>query len=225
MSSNLDNMKQAVFELFGVGSNTEMEIIPAQVAVAVTEEVAAPAPQAPVAEAVPAAPMDAPAPSIPVRQVAMSYIAAGTIFEGTMHCEGDVDIAGTFKGDLESKGNVSLYASMEGNITAASLTLTDCTLTGNATLRETLTIHENAGVCGNITAIWISPVTLHWSAPPRCRATFPPVASPWKRAHCSAVAWRLNRQSNPSADYPAKRVRSSPSPHPLFCILFSLCRR
>ena len=152
MSSNLDNMKQAVFELFGVGSNTEMEIIPAQVAVAVTEEVSAPAPQAPVAEAVPAAPMDAPAPSIPVRQVAMSYIAAGTIFEGTMHCEGDVDIAGTFKGDLESKGNVSLYASMEGNITAASLTLTDCTLTGNATLRETLTIHENAGVCGNITA-------------------------------------------------------------------------
>lgn len=152
MSSNLDNMKQAVFELFGVGSNTEMEIIPAQVAVEVTEEVAAPAPQAPVAEAVPAAPMDAPAPSIPVRQVAMSYIAAGTVFEGTMHCEGDVDIAGTFKGDLESKGNVSLYASMEGNITAASLTLTDCTLTGNATLRETLTIHENAGVCGNITA-------------------------------------------------------------------------
>lgn len=151
MSSNLDNMKQAVFEMFGVGAGTAVEIIPAEVAVEVTEEVAVPATQPPVAEAAPAAPVS-PAPSIPVRQVAMSYIAAGTVFEGTMHCDGDVDIAGEFKGDVEAKGTVRLYASMEGNITAGSLTLAGCTLTGNATLSDTLTINETAGVCGDISA-------------------------------------------------------------------------
>lgn len=149
MGSNINNMKQAMFEMFGVGAGTEVEIIPAEVAV--TEEVIVPAVQTPVTEVAATAPV-APAPSIPMRQVAMSYIAAGTVFEGTMRCDGDVDIAGEFKGDVEAEGTVSLYASMEGSISAGSLTLTGCTLTGNATLSDTLTISENAGVCGNISA-------------------------------------------------------------------------
>ncbi len=151
MSSNIDNMKQAVFEMFGVGTGTAVEVIPAEVSVEITEESAAPVVQPSAAEVAPAAPA-APAPSIPVRQVAMSYIAAGTVFEGTMHCDDDVDIAGEFKGDVDAKGTVSLYSSMEGNVTAGSLTLAGCTLTGNATLRDTLTINETAGVFGNIRA-------------------------------------------------------------------------
>ena len=82
----------------------------------------------------------------------MSYIAVGSVFEGTLRCDGDVEIAGEFKGDMDAKGAVKLFASMEGNITADSLTLTGCTLTGNATLSDTLTIAENASICGNISA-------------------------------------------------------------------------
>ena len=152
MRSNNANMKQAVFELFGIGTGAAGVAVPAMAAEMTAVDTSfVHTPQPPFADAAPV--VDGMStPSAPMGGASMSYIAAGTVFEGTMHCEGDVDIAGTFKGDLESKGNVSLYASMEGNITAASLTLTDCTLTGNATLRETLTIHENAGVCGNITA-------------------------------------------------------------------------
>lgn len=152
MRSNLDNMKQAVFEIFGVGSGAEAKAFSTM-----AEEMTAVdasfvhTPQTPFADAVPV--VDGMStPSAPMGGTSMSYIAAGTVFEGTMRCDGDVDIVGEFKGDVEAKGAVNLYASMEGNITAGSLTLAGCTLTGNATLRDTLTISETAVVCGNISA-------------------------------------------------------------------------
>lgn len=148
MSPNINNMKQAVFEMFGVGSGGEVTVVPAQVEL-VSEELVS-APQTELLEANPA-PIATPVPER-MSRVAMSYIAAGTVFEGTLLAGGDVEVAGEFKGDIDAKGKVTLYAPMEGNVSAGSLTLTGCTLTGNATVADTLTVGEEAEICGNVSA-------------------------------------------------------------------------
>lgn len=148
MSPNINNMKQAVFEMFGVGSGGEVTVVPAQVEL-VSEELVS-APQTELLEANPA-PIATPVPER-MSRVAMSYIAAGTVFEGTLHCDGDVEMAGEFIGDMDAKGTVKLFSSVEGNINAGSLTLTGCTLTGNATVTDTLTLNEEAKIHGNVQA-------------------------------------------------------------------------
>lgn len=151
MSPKIDhmksNMKQAMFEMFGVGSGTEISILPAG-AELISDELP------PIAEEEVAVVVEAPAAPAAERmsRVAMSYIAAGTVFEGTMHSSGDVEVAGEFIGDMDATGAVKLFAPMEGNVTAGSLTVSGCTLTGNATVADTLVVGEEAEICGNVSA-------------------------------------------------------------------------
>lgn len=140
MNSNIANMKQAMFEMFGVGSGIEIEVA--------AEEALVPSDAQPVIEAAPTA---APA-AAPVRAATMSFLAAGTVFEGTLRCNGDVEVAGEINGEVKATGAVNMYATMNGNISAGSLTLTGCTLTGDVTVADTLTISENANVHGNVSA-------------------------------------------------------------------------
>lgn len=142
MSSNMNNMKQAVYELFGVGSGTELTVIPAQIdfiegELAKTEPAtaAAPTPDTP-----------------PMRAANMSFLASGTVFEGTLRSAGDVEIAGEVKGDVSAEGTVSLFSSIEGSVNAGNLTLANCTLVGNATVAGTLTVGEKAKIEGDIRA-------------------------------------------------------------------------
>lgn len=142
MGSNMNNMKQAVFELFGVGSETKLTVVPAQIEFIEGE----------LAEAVPTA-AAAPVPDTPpMRAANMSFLAAGTVFEGTLRSTGDVEITGEVKGDVSAEGTVSLFSSMEGSVNAGSLTLTNCTLTGNVTVTDTLTVGERAKIEGDVCA-------------------------------------------------------------------------
>lgn len=148
VSNMKQNMKQAVFEMFGVGSGVDVVVVSPQkepiteeLTPVVSEEVSV------VVEAPVAAPV-----TEGMRRVAMSYIAAGTVFEGTMRCDGDVEMAGEFIGDMDAKGEVRLFSTMEGNVNAGSLSLTGCTLTGNATVSNALVIGENAALHGNVSA-------------------------------------------------------------------------
>lgn len=141
MNSNIANMKQAVFEMFGVGSGIEIEVT--------AKEERLPSDAQPVVEAAPAAAMTV----VPtIRAATMSYFAAGTVFEGTLRCDGDVEIAGEVSGEVKATGAVSMYAPMNGNISAGSLTLTGCTLTGDVAVASTLTVSENASIQGNVSA-------------------------------------------------------------------------
>ena len=165
MSPKIDhmksNMKQAMFEMFGVGSGADIVVVPPQaepiteaLSPVVNEEVAVVV-DAPVVNEEVAVVVDAPvaAPAAErMSRVAMSYIAAGTVFEGTMHSSGDVEVAGEFIGDIDATGAVKLFASMEGNVSAGNLTLAGCTLTGNATVADTLVVGEAAEIRGNVSA-------------------------------------------------------------------------
>ncbi len=142
MRTNLDNMKQAVFEVFGVGTAVPLTVeeTPAE---ALTTT-AAPVPAAPAPEAVPV--MAAPYTLSPV-----SFLAEGAQWEGTLRSEGDVEVSCPFHGELHAKGAVTLHAAMEGNVTAGNLTLAGCTLTGDVVCEGMLVISRDSRVCGNIT--------------------------------------------------------------------------
>lgn len=151
MRTNFDNMKQAVFEVFGVGTAAPLSVeetpaeAPTTTAATVPAVESAPAaPAAPAVEAVPV--MAAPYTLSPV-----SFLAEGAQWEGTLRSEGDVEVSCPFHGELHAKGAVTLHSAMEGNITAGSLTLAGCTLTGDVICEGLLVISRDSRICGNIT--------------------------------------------------------------------------
>ena len=81
-----------------------------------------------------------------------SYLGRGTSFEGTFRSAGDIEIAGEFKGDLVTEGTVLLHSNIQSNITAGSLNLEQCTLVGNVTVSETVTVSQGSKISGNVTA-------------------------------------------------------------------------
>lgn len=149
-----DNIKQAMYELFGVGAKPEIEINdidePKNNEVAekvepivkkIAEKKAAEKAEKKIAE-----------PVIEVKKAAVSYISAGTVLEGTMRAKGDIEISGEFKGDIFTDGSVILRSSINGNITAKNLTLYGCTLVGDATIGNVVTVDKDSVVNGNVAA-------------------------------------------------------------------------
>lgn len=144
-----NNMKRAMFEMFGVGKagSTEVLIIEenstsAESVAALSTEVASEANPEP---AVPTA-----APVVALRPV--SYLAADTVWEGTLRSEGDVEVAGVFRGDILAKGSVILHNTVEGNVQAGSLQLSGCSLTGDTTAEERIVVSTNSRIKGSVAA-------------------------------------------------------------------------
>ena len=151
MRTNLDNMKQAVFEVFGVGT-----AVPLTVEETPAEALTTTAAPAPAAESAPAAPAGPAVEAVPVMAAPyslspVSFLAEGAQWEGTVRSEGDVEVSCPFHGELHAKGAVTLHAAMEGNVTAGNLTLAGCTLTGDVVCEGMLVISRDSRVCGNIT--------------------------------------------------------------------------
>ena len=155
MDNRKDNIKQAVYELFGVGAKPEIEIndIEDKKVSATPAPAAKKAPEKAAPAAAPAA-TPAAAPAEPAKKIAAaaSYLAAGTMLEGSIRAKGDIEMSGEFKGEIVTDGTVVLRAATHANITAHSLILYGCSLTGDAVISDIVTINQNSSVCGNITA-------------------------------------------------------------------------
>ena len=121
------NMKKAMYEMFGVGGDGSeaASTAPAQVKSASVEVKSAPGAEK---KSVDHAPVKTPE----ARPVA-SFLAPGTVFEGSFRAKGDIEIAGELKGDVTSEGSVLLRSNLQSNITAGSVKLTGCTLIGDIT--------------------------------------------------------------------------------------------
>ena len=126
-----DEMKRTMFELFGVGSEDDKVLAAGGKKPAVKPE------------PVKTAPVQAPVQPV-VKAKAASYLAAGTSLEGTLRSDGDVEIAGAFKGEVITTGTVTLRSVIQSNITAGSLNLIGCTLTGDVKVTGTVTGNINA---------------------------------------------------------------------------------
>ena len=133
-STKKDNMKQAMYEMFGVGSDNNAK------------------PSEPQKEAVKVKSAETQVKPEVKTKPAASCLAAGTVLEGTLRAEGDVDIAGGFKGTIDSKGAVNLRSDVESQITASNLNLYNCKLIGDVVVSGIVAISEHSEIKGNITA-------------------------------------------------------------------------
>ena len=134
------NMKKAMYEMFGVGGDGSeaASTAPAQVKSASVEVKSAPGAEK---KSVDHAPV-----KTPEARPAASFLAPGTVFEGSFRAKGDIEIAGELKGDVTSEGSVLLRSNLQSNITAGS------TLIGDITANGPVTVSEDSKVTGNITA-------------------------------------------------------------------------
>lgn len=144
------NMKQAMYEMFGVGSMPAAE--PAEPAreEAVKQE---PLPVLKEPPKAPAEPEKAPVVQPESKpKAAVSYLAPGTVMEGTLRAVGDVEIAGDFKGDITTEGTVILHSNIQGNLSVSSLNLSGCSLVGDVVASGMVTVSADSKICGNVTA-------------------------------------------------------------------------
>lgn len=147
-----NNMKRAMFEMFGLGSAEPAEILIVEEKKNATEAmVARPADTAPAVNTESAAPaVPAAAPVVSLRPV--SYLAADTLWEGNLRSEGDVEVAGVFHGDINAKGSVILHNTVEGNIQATSLQLNGCCLSGDINTAELAVVSADSRITGCVAA-------------------------------------------------------------------------
>lgn len=147
-----NNMKRAVFEMFGLGVAE-----PAEVLIIEEKKNATEAMVARTANEVSAVPPESPELSVPVASPVVSlrpvsYLAADAIWEGNLRSDGDVEVAGIFHGEIDAKGSVILHSTVEGNVRAGSLQLSGCCLTGDTTATELVVVSIDSSVTGCITA-------------------------------------------------------------------------
>ena len=135
-----ENFNQAVYELFGVGKNlTQPATDPVEDTTSIPEAVSE---EVPVVQE----------PALAAKPTAVTYLAPGTVLEGTLKSKGDVEVAGDFKGDIQADGNVTIHSNIHGNMSASDLNIMDCCLTGDVKATGNVTISETAVVNGNIWA-------------------------------------------------------------------------
>ena len=128
-----DEMKRTMFELFGVGGEDDKVLAAGGKKQPGKSEPVKPAPVA-------AKPAVQPVAAKP--QPAASYLASGTALEGTLRSDGDIEIAGSFKGEIITSGTVTLRSVIQSNITAGSLKLMGCTLTGDVKVTGNISAKE-----------------------------------------------------------------------------------
>lgn len=143
------NMKKAMYEMFGVGGDGSeaASTAPAQVKSTSVEVKSAPGAEK---KSVDHAPV-----KTPEARPAASFLAPGTVFEGSFRAKGDIEIAGELKGDVTSEGSVLLRSNLQSNITAQSL-LCAGEINGDIRISGNTQMDANARVSGSVVTGTIS---------------------------------------------------------------------
>lgn len=81
-----------------------------------------------------------------------TYFAPGTVFEGTMHSDRDVEIEGQYSGEIVTDGRVTLHSDTSSSISARSLSLIGATLSGDSVVTEDVQVDDSSRIKGNIRA-------------------------------------------------------------------------
>lgn len=136
--SKKDNFNQAFYEMFGIGKEDARKNASTEKAVPVSE---------PVAEK-----KSKNVSAVPAQHTAKTYLAPGTVMEGTITAKGDIEIAGELKGNLVTDGVATVRSDIKGNATAAGLFVIDCVLEGDVTVSGQVQISEKSRIVGNIHA-------------------------------------------------------------------------
>lgn len=147
--SKKDNFSQAAYEMFGIGKGSKHEAgKPAEKPADAAKKPEDDGMELSLA-AEPAVTEVKPLEKVPEKPKT-TLLAEGSVFEGTLHTKGDVEIAGVFKGDIFSEGNVKLFANIEGNVQGGNVELVTSSVQGDVSAKELLKIGPQSVVGGNI---------------------------------------------------------------------------
>lgn len=144
-----DNFNKAMFDMFGVGTDAGTE--PAPEYEKVEEKTRGGLTDNAVAKET-VVTTAANAEAAPAVAAERTYIGRGTVIEGNIKAEGDVELLGELKGDIESDGKVTLHTSVTGNVRAKSLTFVGGELTGDIFTGGSFVLGRDSVVNGNIQA-------------------------------------------------------------------------
>jgi len=146
-----NNLKKAAFDIFGIGAEPEDFAPQSDEGDAVSEPVMA-AEEVNDAKIIAASRPQSVADNsaTPYGLIPSTYIAPGTVLEGTLRSKGDLEIAGTFKGDIVSEGDVILHTDIEGNVTSNNLYLVDCCVSGDCIVNALVKLDAGSKITGNI---------------------------------------------------------------------------
>ena len=150
-----NNMKQAMYEMFGVGAAPAAKSAPPSQKEHAPKEESSDSAKATAKTPAPASNKEPdPAPAVHTAQppAVASYLAPGTVMEGTLRSVGDVEIAGDFKGDITTGGTVILHSNIQGNLSVSSLNLSGCSLVGDVVASGMVAVSGDSRICGNVTA-------------------------------------------------------------------------
>lgn len=90
--------------------------------------------------------------AIPVHSYEGTYLAAGTMFRGTLTARGDVEIAGDFEGEIIAKGKITLHSDITSKITALGLALLGSNLEGDVEVSGDVSMNDQSSILGNVRA-------------------------------------------------------------------------
>lgn len=129
------NMKKAMYEMFGVGGDGSeaASTAPAQVKSASVEVKSAPGAEK---KSVDHAPV-----KTPEARPAASFLAPGTVFEGSFRAKGDIEIAGEINGDIRISGNTQMDANarVSGSVVTGTISVAaGAVLNGSVEMKGTM---------------------------------------------------------------------------------------
>ncbi len=79
-----------------------------------------------------------------------TLISKGTTITGDIKSDGDFEIYGIVKGSVSTTGNIKISGKQTGDVSGANITLVSCTVRGNLTATDDVTIDSDSVIIGDI---------------------------------------------------------------------------
>lgn len=79
-------------------------------------------------------------------------ISKGTVINGDITSDGDIELCGTLNGNIKTKGSLRLSGGLVGDASARQMTFLTCEVRGNMTCESEVSVDEASVIYGNVEA-------------------------------------------------------------------------
>ena len=80
----------------------------------------------------------------------VTVISQGTVVVGDIKSDSDIEMLGTVTGSVSTSGNVKISGKQNGDVQGAGVALSACTVRGNLSASEDITVDGDSVIVGNI---------------------------------------------------------------------------
>ncbi|WP_416200745.1 MAG: Polymer-forming cytoskeletal protein [Thermocaproicibacter melissae] len=79
-----------------------------------------------------------------------TIISKGTVINGNIKSDGDIEMYGSVSGSIETTGRVKINGKQIGDVQGSSVDLMDCTVRGNISASDSIVVDSNSVIVGDI---------------------------------------------------------------------------